>query len=105
SSPLKRDDRLARLAQGRGQPLVLGRDPGEAALGLAQPVLEEPDLPGRDRWPAPQHGHLLIKEGDLSGKALHLILVATAPALISGRHGPHLLLHRYMRSTYSRSFS
>ena len=92
---LQRDDLVACLTQCRRQPLVLGGNPGEIPLGIAQPVLKEPDLPGRIRQPAPQHGDLLIKEGDLSGKAPHLILVPrSTPAVISGGHGPHLLLHR-----------
>ena len=59
--------------------------------------LEEPDLPGRVRQPAPQHGNLLIKEGDLRGKAAHLIVVpGSPPALIpTSCHGPHLLPGSY----------
>src|SRR5580704_17033540 len=92
---LQRDDLVACLTQGRRQPLVLGGNSGEIPLGLAQPVLKEPDLPGRIRQPTPQYGDLLVKEGDLSGKALHLILVTrVTPAFFSGGHGPHLLLHR-----------
>jgi hypothetical protein len=92
---LQRHDLIARLAQRRRQPLVLGGNPGEVPLGLAQPVLEHPDLAWRIGQAAPQYSDLLIKEGDLSIKALHLILVPSASAFFSGGHGPHLLLlHR-----------
>src|ERR1700745_3200899 len=37
---LQRHDLVARFAQRRGQPLVLGGNPGKAVLGVAQPVLE-----------------------------------------------------------------
>src|ERR1700729_1139344 len=90
---LERDDLVARLAQRRGQPLVLGGDAGETAFRLAQPLLQEPDLARGIRQPAPEHGDLLVEEGDLSGKALHLILMAGSTcALIPVGHGPHLLL-------------
>src|SRR6266851_5518858 len=48
---LQRDDLVACLTQRRRQSLILGGDPGEIPLGLAQPVFKEPDLPGRIRQP------------------------------------------------------
>src|ERR1700689_230234 len=89
----QRGELVARLAQRCGQPLVLGRDAGETSFRLPQPLFHEPDLARGIRQPAPKHGDLLVEEGDLSGKALHLILMPrSASALFPVGHGPHLLL-------------
>ena len=72
---LERDDLVPGLAQRAGQPLVLRGDGGQAGLGLAQPLLEKPRLAGRIREPAAQSGDLLVKEGDLRGKAFDLIVM------------------------------
>src|SRR5437773_8029426 len=45
---------------------VLRRHPGEVALGLAQPVLKQPDLPGRVRQPrSEEHTSELQSHHDL----------------------------------------
>jgi len=72
---LERDDLVPGLAKRAGQPLILSGDGGQAGLGLAQPLLEKPRLAWRIREPAAQCGDLLVKEGDLRGKALDLIVM------------------------------
>ena len=48
---LERDDLVAGLAQGAGQPLVLAGDRCEVRLGFAQPLLKHVRLPRRVREP------------------------------------------------------
>ena len=89
---LQRDDLVPGLAQRRGQPLVLAGDRRQASLCLPEPFLQQTDLSGRICQPAAQHRDLFIEEGDLRGKAAHLILVPRSPpALVLSCHGPHLL--------------
>jgi hypothetical protein len=91
------DDLVPGLAQRRGQPLVLRGDRCQAGLGFAKPFLQQTDLARRIREPPSKHRDLLIKEGDLRGKAAHLIVVpGSPPALIpTSCHGPHLLPGSY----------
>ena len=89
---LQRDDLVPGLTQRRRQPLILRGDRRQACLCLAEPFLQQANLARGISEPATQYRDLLIEEGDLRGKAAHLILVPRSPpALVLSCHGPHLL--------------
>src|SRR5712691_10075912 len=74
-------------------PFVLPCDAGQARLGLAQPLLEQARLPGRVHEPAAQRRDLLLKEGDLRGQDLDLVVRSpTASVVVTRGHAPHPLL-------------
>ena len=86
---LERHDLIAGLPEGIRQPLVLAGHGAQAGLGLTQPLLEQPDVPGRVGEPAAQHRHLLLEEGDLRGEALNLVVVPRgARSFVTTGHAP-----------------
>ena len=77
---------LARLAEGGGEPLVLGDRLGELALGLEHPLLEGP-YPLRGVLEATAQNDDLFLEGlQLRLQVADLPLVLRQPPVVLGRH-------------------
>ena len=72
-------DVLAGLAEGEGQPLVLGDGLLELPLGLEQLLLEGPDPLGRVLHAAAQAEHLFLEHLGLVPEICHLALVGGVP--------------------------
>ena len=71
---LERDDLGARLLEGGHQPLVVLGQPRQLCLGGRQPLLELPHVSGALGQLAPHQGELLLKERDLRGEIVGLLL-------------------------------
>ena len=65
---LERHDLVAGLAQGLGETFVLGRDGGQRALGLGEPLLDGAGLHRALGEPAAELGHLVLEEPELAAQ-------------------------------------
>ena len=82
----ERGDVLARLAQGGGEPLVLGDGLGELALGLEDPLLERADPLGGVLEAAPEDDDLFLEGLQLALEVADLPLVLGEAPLVLGSH-------------------
>ena len=82
----QRGDVLARLAQGRGELLVLGDGLGELALRLEQALFERADPLGRVLQAAPEDDDLFFETLDRLLELVDLHLVLGQSPFVLGRH-------------------